>query len=148
MLQKIVKLLETLTQDELFKLKDIIDQHIRSEFVGDSGKKRDKRIKVNIAATCLVEREKEFFVKEHKIAIVEMSLQGIVFRTSTIVYKNDILNIMFRSPTTGESKNINCQALRVKELANKERFKFEVAAKAVDEKVVKVYRDMLNKRGS
>lgn len=146
-LQKIVSLLDKLTPEELIELKDLVDQQIKNKYIGDLGKRKDKRVKVTTKATCIIEREKEFFVKEHKIIIVEMSLQGIVFRISTAIYKNDLLSISFRSPTSRIEKHINCQALRIKELKVRGKFIFEVAAKSVDKKTVKAYKDMLNKRG-
>lgn len=146
-LQKIVSLLDKLTPEELIELKSLIDQQVKDKHIEDLGKRKDKRVKVTTTATCIVEREKEFFVKEHKIIIVEMSLQGIVFRISTAIYKNDLLCISFRSPSSGVAKYIDCQALRIKELTVKDKFIFEVAAKSVDKKTVKAYKDMLNKRG-
>lgn len=146
MFQKIFKTFEKLSRAELLRFKKELNIYIENRFKKDLWRRSSRRVKTKTQATCIIEREKEFFVKEHKITIQEMSVNGMIFRTSAAIYENDIIDIKFRSPSTGEVKYIYCQVLRIKEIKEKTGVELEVAAKAVDDQAVKAYKDMLNKR--
>lgn len=146
MIQKIANLFDRLTREELLQLKEILEQKIKNKFKKDLGGRISKRVPVKISATMIIEREKEFFIQEHKITIVDMSTHGLAFHTTSTVYKNDLLYIAFRSPSSWITKEIDCVTVRIKKLENKNEFK--VSAKSVDKTEVKVYRDMLRRRGS
>ena len=146
MLNKVIQILEKQSKEDLLKLKEVIEQLLKSKFSGKLGKRVSKRVAVNIPATCIIEREKEFFIKEHKATIINLSVSGIRFRVFANIHVEDILSISFRSPSTGEKKYIDCQVVRAKVLKNKAKFEMEVAAQAVDQSVVRAYRDMLKNR--
>ena len=110
-------------------------------------KRVSHRANVNIAGTVEIEREKEFFDQTHKVNIHEMSTHGLSLTTPATVIKNDILAVIFRLPSNGERKIIDCQVMRVKEISSKNGIIYEVAARAVDKRAVKAYRTMLKKRG-
>ncbi|MFQ5451088.1 MAG: PilZ domain-containing protein [Nitrospinaceae bacterium] len=147
MTQKIPALLESLPVEDLLKIRERLDRIIKNKFAGKLGRRRSHRARVKVAATAHIEREKEFFFKTHPVTIHELSTGGLSFTTPAPVIGNDILSVSFRSPTSGEKKNIDCQALRVKEYRVNSGYEYEVAAKAVDREVVRAYRDMLKNRG-
>ncbi len=146
MLDEILKNLENLSGAELIKVKEKVLALMEKRSLEDLGRRISKRAKVNIPGTCFIEREKEFFDKEHKILIKEMSVNGMLFETSTLIYTNDLLGITFRSPSTGINKFIDCLVVRVDEVHEKPELEFIVAVKAVDKKTVQSYKEMLSKR--
>jgi len=139
--------LEGLSTEELIKIRKDLDELIKTKFDKDLGKRQGQRAKVKIAGNVEIEREKEFFYKLHKISILEMSVNGLVFTIKGTVIDGDLLKVSFRIPSTGEKKIINCQAVRVIETKPGTIPEFEVAAMAVTQDEVKNYKDMLRKRG-
>ncbi len=147
MTEKIMASLEGLSTEELIKIRKDLDELIKTKFDKDLGKRQGQRAKVKIAGNVEIEREKEFFYKLHKISILEMSVNGLVFTIKGTVIDGDLLKVSFRIPSTGEKKIINCQAVRVIETKPGTIPEFEVAAMAVTQDEVKNYKDMLRKRG-
>ncbi len=150
MLQKMLSSLENFSLDELHRFKDRLDLLIKKKIYTEKtalDKRVSHRARVRIAGTAEIEREREFFDQTHKINIHEMSTNGLVLTISATVIQDDILNATFRLPSNGERKVINCQAIRVKEIPSNGKTIYEVAARAVDKKEVKAYRNMLKNRG-
>ena len=139
--------LESLPTEDLLTVRKNLDELIRSKYDNDLGKRKGQRAKVKIAGQVEIEREKEFFFKLHKIVVLEMSVNGLVFSIKATVIEEDILRVSFRVPSTGEKKIIDCQAVRVQEITPGNIPEFEVVAIAASKKAVKDYRDMLKKRG-
>lgn len=139
--------LESLSTEDLIKIRKDLNDLIKSKYDDDLGKRKGKRAKVRIAGQLEIEREKEFFYKLHKILILEMSINGLVFTIKGTVIEGDILQVSFRVPSTGEKKILDCQAVRVEEKIPGTIPEFEVAAMAVSKEEVKHYKDMLRKRG-
>ena len=139
--------LESLSTDELIKIRKDLDQLIKEKFDKDLGKRQGQRAKVKIVGQAEIEREKEFFHKLHKILIQEMSVNGLLFSIKGTVIDGDLLKVSFRIPSTGEKKIIDCLAVRVTETKPGTIPEFEVAAMAVTQDIVKSYKDMLRKRG-
>ncbi len=146
-MEKILAALEKLPVEALLELKERIEELIKTKFGDDLGRRSSRRARVRIAGTAEIEREAEFFYKVHKVSILEMSVNGLVFRTTAPVIHDDLLAITFRSPSSGEKKLIHCQVVRIQEFNTSSGFEHEVAAKAVDKNVVREYREMLKKRG-
>ncbi len=147
MKKSVLSFLETLPVKELLKLRESLDQIIKSKLNGDLGRRCSKRAKIKISATANIERETEFFHKTHKITILDLSTNGLLFKTTAPVINDDILSVTFRSPYNGEQRHIDCQAVRVKETVNHANWEYEVGAKAVDKHIVRAYKDMLKNRG-
>jgi len=147
MRRQILSFLDTLPVKELLKFRDVLNKLIEAKLQKNTGKRKSPRAKVKISATANIEREMEFFHKAHKITIHNISTNGLLFTTEAPVINNDILSVTFRSPNTGEQKNINCQAVRVKETNQNSYWEYKVGAKAVDQKTVRSYREMLKNRG-
>jgi hypothetical protein len=150
MFQKMLSSLENFSLDELHHFKDCLDLLIKKKIYTEKtllDKRISHRARVKIAGTAEIEREREFFDQTHKINIHEMSTNGLVLTISATVIQNDILNTTFRLPSNGEKKVINCQAMRIKEILSNGKTIYEVAARAVDKKEIKAYRDMLKNRG-
>jgi hypothetical protein len=147
MIEKIMASLESLPTEDLLTLKKNLDELIRSKYDNDLGKRKGQRAKVKIAGQAEIEREKEFFFKLHKIIVLEMSVNSLVFSIKASVIKGDILRVSFRVPSTEEKKIIDCQVVRVQEITPGNIPEFEVVAIAASKKAVKDYRDMLKKRG-
>jgi len=150
MWRTILSSLENYSLDDLLQLRDRLDLLIQKKKYTQKttlDKRTGHRAHVNIAGTVEIEREKEFFDQIHKIDIHEMSTNGLTLTVPATVIENDILAVTFRMPSNGEKKVIDCQAMRVKEVSSKGGTIYEVAARAVDKKAVKAYRNMLKKRG-
>ena len=150
MFQKMLSSLENFSLDELHRFKNCLDLLIKKKIYTEKtllDKRISHRARVKIAGTAEIEREREFFDQTHKINIHEMSTNGLVLTISATVIQNDILNTTFRLPSNGEKKVINCQAMRIKEILSNGKTIYEVAARAVDKKEIKAYRDMLKNRG-
>jgi hypothetical protein len=147
MIEKIMASLESLPTEDLLTVRKNLDELIRSKYDNDLGKRKGQRAKVKIAGQVEIEREKEFFFKLHKIVVLEMSVNGLVFSIKATVIEEDILRVSFRVPSTGEKKIIDCQAVRVQEITPGNIPEFEVVAIAVSKEAVKDYRDKLRKRG-
>jgi len=150
MFQKMLSSLENFSLDELQRFKNCLDLLIKKKIYTEKttlDKRISHRARVRIAGTAEIEREREFFDQTHKINIHEMSTNGLVLTISATVIQNDILNTTFRLPSNGEKKVINCQAMRIKEILSNGKTIYEVAARAVDKKEIKAYRDMLKNRG-
>ena len=147
MIEKIMASLESLPTEDLLAIMKNLDELIRSKYENNLGKRKGQRAKVKIAGQVEIEREKEFFFKLHKIIVLEMSVNGLVFSIKASVIEGDILRVSFRVPSTEEKKIIDCQAVRVQEITPGNIPKFEVVAIAVSKEAVKDYRDMLRKRG-
>ncbi|MBT3415369.1 MAG: hypothetical protein HN426_09475 [Nitrospina sp.] len=147
MIEKIMASLESLPTEDLLEIRKNLDELIRSKYDDDLGKRKGKRAKVKIAGNVEIEREKEFFFNLHKIVLLEMSVNGLVFSIKATVIDGDILRVSFRVPSTGEKKIIDCQAVRVQETKPGTIPEYEVAAIAVSKEAVKDYKDMLRKRG-
>jgi hypothetical protein len=147
MRRQILSFLDTLPAEELLKFRNVLNKLIESKLSKKTGKRKSPRASVKISATANIEREMEFFHKTHKITIHDISTDGLQFTTEAPVINNDILSVTFRSPNKGEQKNINCQAVRVKETNQNSYWEYQVGAKAVDQKTVRAYREMLKNRG-
>lgn len=147
MRRQILSFLDTLPVEELLKFRVVLNKLIESKQQKKTGKRKNQRAKVKIFATANIEREAEFFHKAHKITIHDVSTNGLLFTTAAPIINNDILSVTFRSPNNGEQKSINCQAVRVKETNQKSYWEYSVGAKAVDQKTVRAYREMLKNRG-
>jgi hypothetical protein len=147
MRRQILSFLDTLPVGELLKFRVVLNKLIETKRSANTGKRKSPRARVKIPATANIEREMEFFHKAHKITIHDISTNGLLFTTEAPVINNDILSVTFRSPNNGEQKSINCQAVRVKETHQNAYWKYKVGAKAVDQKTVRAYREMLKNRG-
>ena len=147
MRRQILSFLDTLPVKELLKFRAVLNKLIDSKLKKEWGRRKSQRAKVKISAIANIERETEFFHKEHKITILDLSTNGLLFTTAAPVINNDILSVTFRSPQNGEQKNINCQAVRVKETNQNTYWEYKVGAKAVDQQTVRAYREMLKNRG-
>ncbi len=97
--------LESLPTEDLLKIRENLDELIRSKYDADLGKRKGKRARVKIAGQLEIGREKEFFYKLHKITIQEMSINGLVFSVKGTVIDGDILRVSFRVPSAGEKKS-------------------------------------------
>ncbi len=152
MRRQILSFLGTLPVKELLKFRNVLDRIIEDKRQEETrqnnvGKRKSQRASVKISATANIEREMEFFHKTHKITIHNVSTNGLLFSTEAPVINNDILSVTFRSPNNGELKSIDCQAVRVKETNQHSYWEYKVGAKAVDQKTVRAYREMLKNRG-
>ena len=135
MLQKMLSSLENFSLDDLHQFKDRLDILIKKKIYAEKtvlDKRISHRARVKITGTAEIEREREFFDLIHKINIHEMSTNGLVLTIPATVIQDDILIASFRLPSNGERKVINCQAMRVKEIAFNGNTVYEVAARAVD----------------
>ena len=150
MWRKVLSSLENYSLDDLYQLKNRLDLLIQKKEHAQKAS-LDKRIghraHVKIAGTVEIEREKEFFDQTHKISNHEMSTNGQVLTIPATVIQDDILVVTFRSPSSGERKIIDCQAMRIKEISSNGSTIYEVAARAVGKNAVKAYRNMLKNRG-
>ena len=150
MLKNILASLGKLSLEDLFHLQEKLDPLIRQKqnhLENELGKRGHKRAQVKITGTAEIEREAEFFYQTHKVTIQEMSVNGLMFTLPVTVIQDDILTISFRNPSSGEKKNIYCQAVRIREIQTPSGVRFEVAARAVDRNTVIAYREMLKNRG-
>jgi hypothetical protein len=147
MRRQILSFLETLPATELLKFRGVLNKLIEKKLPDKNGKRKSQRALVKISATANIEREMEFFNKTHKITIHDISTEGLSFTTEAPVINNDILSVTFRSPNNGEQKSVNCQAVRVKETHQNSYWEYKVGAKAVDQKTVRAYKEMLKNRG-
>lgn len=147
MRRQILSFLDTLPVKELLKFREVLDKIIENKLKEKLGRRKSPRARVKISATANIEREAEFFHKSHKITILDLSTNGLLFTTTAPVINNDILSVTFRSPNNGEQKNVNCQAVRVKETNQHSYWEYKVGAKAVDQQTVRAYREMLKNRG-
>ncbi len=147
MRKKILSFLKTLPINELKQFRQVLNQIIQNKTNAELRRRSGERAKVNISATANIERESEFFHKEHRITIHDLSTSGLLFTTEAPIINNDILAITFRSPANGEQRSINCQAVRVKENHQHSHWEYEVGAKSVDRQAVRAYREMLKNRG-
>jgi len=147
MRRQILSFLDALPVRELLKFRKVLNKIIESKLQKEMKRRNSRRAKVKIPATANIERETEFFHKEHKITIHDLSTNGLLFTTAAPVINNDILSVTFRSPNSGEQKNVNCQAVRVKETNQRSYWEYKVGAKAVDQQTVRAYREMLKNRG-
>jgi len=147
MRKKILSFLKTLPLKELKQFRRVLDQIIQNKLHAELKRRSGQRARVKIPATANIEREAEFFHKEYRITIHDLSTNGLLFTTEAPIINSDILAISFRSPHNGEQRNINCQAVRVKENHQHSHWEYEVGAKAVDKQAVRAYREMLKNRG-
>lgn len=145
MLEKFKKFIKKLSKEELFQIKKIVEQQINEIYKHELGERTNRRVKLEMPATCIIEREKELDFQEHKIATIDMSTTGILFRTSAAINQDDILDIKFQFPSSSEKKFIDCQVVRIKELKDRSGFSLEVACKALDEETKKDYKEVRRK---
>lgn len=142
--------LENYSLEDLHELRLRLDQFIKKKEYTQKvslDKRNSHRACVHIGGTVEIQREKEFFDQTYKVNIYEMSTNGLTLTIPATVIKNDILVVTFRLPSNGERKVIDCEAMRVKEIFSEKGVVYEVAARAVDKKAVKNYRNMLKNRG-
>ena len=150
MFQEILSSLSTCSLKDLHHFKSDLDLLIQKKSYAEKNildKRSSHRALVKISGTAEIEREREFFDHTYKINIKEMSTNGLVLTIPATVIQEDILITTFRLPSNGERKVVNCKALRVKEISSNGNGIYEVAARAVDKREVKAYREMLKKRG-
>lgn len=146
-MDEFLKSLEDLSVDELQNLKGQIDRILKKKFENQLGKRSAPRVEIKIPAHAEIEREREFFNKTHKITILNMSTQGLFFSTTAPVIIDDILEVSFRIPSTGERKIIDCKVLRVSEQTNDQGTVYQAGAVSVTKETVRNYRDTLKNRG-
>lgn len=142
------KILLDLSLEELNGLLSETERLIREKTSVDLGRRKHKRIGMNLQASCEVEREKEFFDREHKICIRDLSASGLRFQASEPLLVNDLIMVYFRSPSNGAQKKIDCRVVRVEEAKNKARIEYHISAQAVGKDYVKKYKDWLSKRSA
>ena len=139
-------ILQQLNGEELAELRIFVDDLIKIQNRGTLGKRKSKRVEMSLSATCEVEREKEFFDREHRVIILDMSVNGLCFQISQPLLENDLIAVFFRSPSNGIQKKINCQVIRVKEIKRKTTVEYQIAAKGVGKDYIQKYKGWLNKR--
>ena len=93
MIEKIMASLESLPTEDLLEIRKNLDELIRSKYDDALGKRKGKRAKVKIAGNVEIEREKEFFFTLHKIIILEMSVNGLVFSIKGTVIDLSLIHI-------------------------------------------------------
>lgn len=143
---KILDVVKNFKMQELVELREVVDQLIKKTFESDLGKRGGKRVPVNIPAICEIERERQFFEREIRIIILEMSGTGLTFKTKETFLVDDLVSVCFRSPSSGIKKMIDCKILRVADAKNENSSEFHIAAKAVTKKEVHKYKEWLSKR--
>lgn len=147
MKSKILEDLKKLDKNQLLQLRDDIDQLIKENNEEKPEKRKNQRVPLNIAATCEVEREKQFFELQHKIRILDLSSKGLRFKSDDLLLEDDLLSVFFRSPSNGIEKKIDCKVVRVTEVEEDGTKKYHMAAKAVSKEEVRRYKEWLSKRG-
>ena len=150
MFQDILDSLESFSLKDLYHFKDHLDLLIKKKTYKEKStldKRISHRARVKIFGTATIEREREFFDLAHKVNIQEISINGLVLTTHATVIQDDILIAIFRTPSSGEKKIVNCKVKRVKEIQLNRNTVYEIAAQAIDKSELKTYRDMLKKRG-
>ncbi len=148
MKSKILEDLKKLDKNQLLQLRNDLDQLIKEKQEGNLEEKRNnKRVSLNIAATCEVEREKQFFELQHKIRILDLSSKGLRFKSDDPLLEDDLLSVFFRSPSNGIEKKIDCKIIRVTEVDEGETKKYQIAARGVNKEEVRRYKEWLSKRG-
>ena len=150
MFQDILDFLESFSLKDLYHFKGRLDLLIKKKTYKEQStldKRISHRARVKIFGTATIEREREFFDLAHKVNIQEISINGLVLTTHATVIQDDILIAIFRTPSSGEKKIVNCKVKRVKEIQLNRNTVYEIAAQAIDKSELKTYRDMLKKRG-
>lgn len=133
--------------EDLLKIKEHINLLIAKEDKKSLGKRKFRRAKTRLSGTLEIEREKEFFDQTHKIDIIEMSINSLVFVANSTIIEGDLLQVLFRHPTTGEKKVIDCQASRVVQSGDASSPSYQTVAKIVGKEAIQKYKDMLKRRG-
>ncbi len=147
MLQDILSSIEGLPMEDLLRIKNHLNHLIAKEDKKSLGKRKYRRAKTRLSGSLEIEREKEFYDQTHKVDIIEMSINSLVLASSTTIIEGDLLQVLFRHPTTGEKKIIDCQAERVQESGEASALVYQTVAKIVGKETIQKYRDMLKKRG-
>jgi len=147
MKSKILEDLKKLDKNQLLQLRDDLDQLIKEKDESELEKRNSNRVSLNIAATCEVEREKQFFELQHKIKILDLSSKGLRFKSDDPLLEDDLLAVFFRSPSNGIEKKIDCKIIRVTEINEDGTKKYEIAARGVTKVEVRKYKEWLSKRG-
>ena len=147
MKSKILEDLKKLDKNQLLQLRDDLDQLIKEKDESELEKRNSNRVSLNIAATCEVEREKQFFELQHKIRILDLSSKGLRFKSDDPLLEDDLLAVFFRSPSNGIEKKIDCKIIRVTEINEDGTKKYEIAARGVTKVEVRKYKEWLSKRG-
>jgi hypothetical protein len=147
MKSKILEDLKKLDKNQLIQLRDDLDQLIKEKDEREFEKRNNNRVSLNIAATCEVEREKQFFELQHKIRILDLSSKGLRFKSDDPLLEDDLLFVFFRSPSNGIEKKIDCKIIRVTEIDENGTKKYEIAARGVTKEEVRRYKEWLSKRG-
>ncbi len=132
------KILSKLSHEELLDVQDYITSFLKEQRNGDDHRGGD-RIKAPIVGSCMIIREREFFHKEYKIYISDISSQGVKFRSTATIIKGDFLQIFFRSPLKGNMKDSYVEVLRARQVEVKGKKFVEVGAKSVDYQEVQEY---------
>ncbi|PIR00558.1 MAG: hypothetical protein COV66_05820 [Nitrospinae bacterium CG11_big_fil_rev_8_21_14_0_20_45_15] len=147
MLQEILSSIENLPMEDLLRIKNHLNQLIAKEDQKSLGKRKFKRAKTRLSGLLEIEREKEFYDQTHKVDIIEMSINSLVLSSNVTIIEGDLLQVLFRHPTTGERKVLNCQAVRVEESGEVSAIVYQTVAKIVGKEAIQKYREMLKKRG-
>lgn len=142
---KLKEILNDLNLEELREVTTFIDSLIREKRKKEGHQDKRSRFKTNIAGSCIIEREREFFNQEHKITILDISPQGIKFRASANIIKGDFVQLLFRSPLKGTLKDICAKVIRIKTVKIKDKAFVEVGVQSVDYEEVVTYRRALAK---
>ena len=142
---KLKAILKDLNLEELLGAKEFIDSLLPEKGKANDHRDGGERFNANIAGSCIIEREREFFNQEHKVVISDFSSQGIGFHTTAGIIKGDFLQIYFRSPVKAQLKEIFVEVVRVEETKIDGKAHVDVGARAVDYNDVLNYRRMLAK---
>ncbi len=146
MSSNLLNILQILNVEELTGLRSMIEDIIKDKYRQELGKRKNKRVEMELISACEVEREKEFFGREHQITILDISVGGLRFQSAEPLLQNDLVEVFFRSPTNGAQKQIDCQVIRVKEVKCNLTVEYHIAAKGVGKEYVRKYKDWLSKR--
>jgi hypothetical protein len=144
---KILEDLKKLDKNQLLQLRDDLNKIIKEKFEGELGKRKNKRIPLNLSATCEVEREKQFFELQRKIEILDLSANGLRFKSKDPLLEDDLLSVFFRSPSNGVEKKIDCKVVRVTEIEENKAKAYQIAARGANKLEVQKYKEWLSKRG-
>lgn len=142
---KLIVYLSKLSFDDLQEAKKLIEFMLKEKGKKDDNRSSGDRFKAKISGGCIIEREREFYNKEHDINIIDISYNGIKFSSSADIIKGDLLNVFFRLPFKGNMKDIYVRVMRVKKVVISGKNFFEIGAKSINYKEVLAYRRSLAK---
>ena len=148
MINKLLESLDKLPTLDLLRLKKKLDPLIKEKLQDDLGRRRCVRARVKIPGFTEIEREKDITDRSYKITILNMSVNGMCFTTTALIFETDILGVTFRLPSTGAIKYRDCEAVRVREVLGRAGLVYEVGVQAVSKEIVRNYREALQSGSS